>query len=198
MSHRFCRACLVLALALASVSLIALAAPSAASADIQSPGDHPSYGLELAGHLVVQWHDEGFDEAIGPGFRAYFPVIPSGPVTSINNSLAVGTGLDLTFSDAQCGPQNCDNWQIWLPLTVQWNFYFSREFSVFPELGLAFQYLQFEDNISAVCEGRRCDDDDIDIEPVFWIGARYQFAKTVGVTLRLGTPSLLLGLSFFM
>lgn len=169
-----------------------------ALADIESPGDHPSYGMELQGHLVVQWHDEGYDEAFGPGFRVYFPVIPSGPIGQINNSLALGLGVDLTFSEATCVGQDCDNWQLWLPLSVQWNFYFSRDFSMFPELGLAFQYVEYDGPLSDLCNGRICDDDDLDVEPVFWLGARYRFAPSATVSLRIGTPSLILGVSLLL
>jgi hypothetical protein len=41
-------------------------------------------------------------------------------------------------------------------------------------------------------------DGDIDIELVLWLGVRFHLARSFALTLRLGTPSILLGASFFM
>ena len=178
---------------IAFVSALAMALwPSLAQADIKSPGAHYPYGTSVDLHLVVQWNEEVFDEGIGPGMRIHFPVIDNGPIPSINNNLAIGTGIDLTFSDGDCGPFDCSAWQFWIPLTVQWNFFFTEAFSVFPELGLALQYVNIDYPV-AFLDG---DDDDIDLEFVFWLGGRYMFTPAVGMTLRIGVPSLLLGATF--
>ena len=69
---------------------------------VKQPGAHPIYAVELEPHLLVQhshdWH--GDDEGIGIGIRASIPIIDNGPIRTINNSLAIGFGLE---SNAMAG-----------------------------------------------------------------------------------------------
>ena len=204
--NRSAASCAVFGACLAALVLLANAT---ASAQIKSPHSHPHYGVELEPHLVVQWADEPYwqDTGIGLGLRASIPVIPDGPITTINNSLAVGFGLDWAHFD-DCGPYNdlCDAEDFWIPIVVQWNFYVTKAISLFPELGLAFQYsvLDWDGDIPGDCRrinGRDiCDNDvdDLDVELVLWFGARFAVSDTIAFTLRLGTPSLLFGVSFFL
>ncbi|MDD9966567.1 MAG: hypothetical protein OXR73_10100 [Myxococcales bacterium] len=172
-----------------------------AQADIKSPGAHTPYTTDIDLHLVWQWNQEVFDEGIGLGMRAYFNVLDNGPVPTINNSLAVGLGADLTFSDGGCGPIDCDAFQVWVPFLVQWNFFFSESFSIFPEIGLALQYVNVDwggenfADIPGINFDYGYDDDDLDVELVLWLGGRYMFSRSVGMSLRIGHPSLLLGLT---
>src|SRR5689334_18615538 len=104
-----------------------------AHAQIGNPNNHLHYSFELEPHLVVQWEDEPWwdDDGIGVGLRATIPVIDNGPVTSINNSLGIGFGLDWAhFDDACWGPgprprvigDECSADDFWVPVVVQWNF----------------------------------------------------------------------------
>jgi hypothetical protein len=186
-----------------------LLAASSASAQIRSPRSHNLYGVELEPHLVVQWADEPWwdDTGVGVGFRASIPVLANGPIDSINNSLAVGFGLDWAHFDG-CGPFNdvCDANDFWIPLVLQWNFYLTRSISLFGEFGLALQYstLDWDGPVPGNCARINgvdiCNDDvdDLDIELVLWLGARFSLSENVALTLRLGTPSLLLGVSFYL
>lgn len=189
-------------------ALLAIASDSAA-AQIKSPRAHTHYGVELEPHLVVQWADEPYwrDTGIGVGLRASIPVIEDGPVSSINNSLAVGFGLDWAHFD-DCGPWNdlCEADNFWFPLVVQWNFFLTKSISMFGEFGLALQYarLGWAGDIPVncvrvrgvdVCQG---DVDDTDVELVLWLGARFAISENIAFTLRLGTPSLLFGVSFLL
>ena len=180
---------------------------SSAAAQIRSPGSHPRYTVELEPHLVVQWANEPFwnDSGIGVGLRASIPVIESGPVTTINNSLAIGFGLDWAHFD--CGPYDaCDADGFFFPLVAQWNFFITKAISLFPELGLGIQYsvLDWDGRVPADCvriQGVNvCDDDvdDIDVNLAFWFGARFALSEAIAFTLRLGTPSLLFGVSIFL
>lgn len=186
-------------LALTVVGLL-LAVPTA-SADIRRPGDHVHYGVDLEPHLVLQWaQEEGYDEGFGLGLRASIVLVDNGPVPSINNTLALGVGGDLTFFDGNCGSFDCDAIQFWLPVVAQWNFYLSESFALFPELGLGFQYIN-RDNATFCTAGRGglvCDDDDLDVEPVFWLGGRYIVNDAVGFTFRIGYPSITVGASLFL
>jgi hypothetical protein len=178
-----------------------------AAAQIRNPGSHPRYGVELEPHLVVQWAHEPFwdDEGIGVGLRASIPLIQNGPVQSINNSLAIGFGMDWAHFD--CGPyDSCDADTFSFPVVLQWNFWITRAISLFPELGLGIQYavLDWYGRVPNDCvridRVNVCDDDvdDIDVHLAFWFGARFALTNEIALTLRLGTPSLLFGVSIFL
>ncbi len=69
----------------------ALTLASTAQAQIGRPGAHERYTAEVEPHLVLQHTD---DDGIGLGIRASFPIIDNGPIRTINNSLALGVGLE--------------------------------------------------------------------------------------------------------
>jgi len=194
-------------------SLILLGALSTAAsvhAQIDRPGAHRGYSAELEPHLVLQWSDEppwGSD-GLGLGLRATFPVIQDGPVRTINNSLGVGVGFDWSHFGDNCRVPgaggtiyDCSGNDFWIPVVVQWNFFFSDLISAFPELGLALQHSSWN---NAVCvrannDWYYCGDgSDNDLELVLWLGVRFHLAENFALTLRLGTPSVLFGASFFL
>jgi len=201
-------------LAFSGSALLVIAASTSALAQIGNPGAHDHYSAEIEPHLVVQWNDQPWwdDDGIGLGLRASIPVLEDGPVRTINNSLAIGFGLDWAhFDDACWGPgprprptleDDCSADDFWLPVVAQWNFFFSELISAFPELGLAIQHTRWDgDWCGRGRELYRCTDgdySDTDVELVLWLGVRFHLAESVAITLRLGTPSLLLGVSFFL
>lgn len=181
-----------LALALA-VTLCA----SGAQAQLGRAGAHSKYATEVEPHLVVQWADGPHrcrsDDGIGLGGRVSFPVVDNGPIPTINNTLALGVGLDLSFFDGNCFTNDdFDATSIWVPLDVQWNLFFSDSFSGFIELGFALEHT------SQDCGSVGCDDDYNDLELVLWFGGRYHISREIALTLRMGRPSFLFGASFFM
>jgi len=134
-------------------------------------------------------------------------VVDNGPVTTINNSLAIGVGFDWAHFDDPCnvanlrlGDDDCSANDFWIPVVVQWNFFFSDLISAFPELGLAIQHSRWDIGVCRVGNNWvYCDDrSDTDLELVLWLGIRFHVADNFAITLRLGTPSLLLGASFFL
>lgn len=179
------------------VTAAALVLTTTAQAQIGRPGAHDVYRAEVEPHLVLK---HAGPDGIGVGVRASFPIIDNGPVTTINNSLALGVGLDWSHWDRGCGDRfdNCDGNDFWIPFVVQWNFYFSDLISAFPELGLAVEYQTWDADYGPVCRGRWCDGDNLDIEFVMWLGVRFHLAREVALTVRLGTPSILIGASFFL
>jgi hypothetical protein len=179
-------------------------------AQIDRPNGHAHYAVEVEPHLVVQWSDQPAwnSDGIGVGLRGSIPVMQDGPVTTINNSLALGFGLDWAHLGSNCygpgpnpGPaRNCSANDFWVPLVVQWNFYFSDLISAFPELGLGIQHTSWD---GAYCSrgGRTvfCNGGGhTDVNLVLWLGVRFHLSRAFALTLRLGTPSLLLGASFFL
>ncbi|MFI5307796.1 MAG: hypothetical protein ACHQ53_10610 [Polyangiales bacterium] len=199
--------------ALALCGTLALAAGASAQNRIDQPRGHDHYTAELEPHLVVQWADQwsAAGDGIGVGLRASIPVIEDGPVETINNSFALTFGLDWAHFGNQCyyyygynGPVraglprgDCNGNDFWLPIAVQWNFYFSKLISAFPEVGLGIHHWTWDTNV-ACPNGYACSGSDTGVDLVLWLGVRFHLAKSFALTLRLGTPSLLLGASFFL
>lgn len=179
-----------------------------ADAQIRSRGAHPRYAAELDLHLVWQWAEEPWwnDEGIGLGLRGSIPLMDNGPIETINNNLAITFGLDWAHFDGNCNRAGfeCDANDFWIPVALQWNFFLSRVVSLYPELGLALQHSTWSADIGGPgCVNVRgypiCgDDDDTDIELVIWLGSRFNVSDDLAITLRLGRPSLLLGVSFLL
>lgn len=155
-----------------SLALALCALPRAAAADqmvIKRPGLHPNYNIELEPHLLLfPFHDGD----VGAGVRASFEIVDNGFITSINNTVAVGTGLDWGVDNA------------WVPIVLQWNFWLSRNWSVFGEPGIA---VRLRD------AGRR----KTSFDPiVMYAGGRFHFTDNITLTMRLGRPTMSVGVSF--
>ena len=160
---------------------LALCAPRGARAEsiIKHPGDHPRYSFEAEPHLAIDpYGADGF----GPGFRGTLVLVDNGFVSSINNSVGLGFGLDWLFYGDRCDGSRgrvrpCDNGtDFMLPVVMQWNFWLHPQWSVFGEPGVA-MHLRSGTN----------DDFDFDFF-TFYAGGRFHFNDSVALTLRLGAP----------
>ncbi|HEY5955985.1 MAG TPA: hypothetical protein VIV60_05505 [Polyangiaceae bacterium] len=178
---------------------------------IRRPGDHPLYKLELEPHLLFGWvQPPGPPEGAGFGFgvRATIPLLHNGFVSTINNSVGISFGVDwIHYEDSEfVAHWACGRWvtapggtrtcvdvagerggssnYLYFPVAMQWNFWLHERFSVFGEPGLALYY-----------EKQRYDDGHVGIAPVFQIGGRWHFTRLATLTLRLGYPSMSLGVS---
>jgi hypothetical protein len=162
---------------IASLAVLVLVLfPAVARADehsiIKNPGDHPSYIFEAEPHILVGFGGPFEDNGnFGVGFRGTVH-IANGFVSSINDSVGIGFGLDLGT-----------NGHVLLPVVMQWNFWLSTHWSVFGEPGLAFG----TDN------GRGTF-----LWPAFYAGGRYHFTDRIALTMRLGYPDFSLGVSFLL
>jgi len=126
-------------------------------------------------HLGIGWHGD-----LGFGGRVDVPVVPSGFIDGFNDELALSPGGDLYFG----GGKN-DNLYGDALLAVQWNLYLKPEWSVFPEIGLAF--------IFGDGGGR----DRLHLSPVFALGGRYHWSSRNSFVLRMVWPfGLQLGITF--
>jgi hypothetical protein len=176
--------------------------PGHAAAQINSSGRHTHYSVELEPHLVWQWtgDEAAVDDGVGIGFRASIPIMQDGPVPSLNNNLAITFGLDWAhFSDCWYGPnRDCGEDDFWIPITLQWNFFLTPVVSVFPEFGLGFRDAVFNYDNGFDCNRGRCRGSNLELRPVLWFGARFRVSDPVSIVVRLGTPSLQLGVSFFL
>lgn len=178
---------------------------SAGSAEAQArSARQPYYGVELEPQLVWQWTGDEWshEDGVGLGLRASIPVIEDGPLKTLRNNLAVTFGFAWSHFDEACGNNpndwdDCDENDFWLPVAAQWNFFLTDVISLFPELGLGFRSA-VRDYEGCPGDDDDCDDADLELHLVLWLGARFRVGDTIALTLRLGTPSLLFGVSFFL
>lgn len=195
-----------LALLLPLVAAVAAAAwAEPARADtlvIKNPGDHPRYVFEAEPHLVLGFIEPpGYASGtgFGLGFRGSIPIVRNGFVPSINNSVAIGFGVDFARygrgdycrdggSLSNCNRTRIDAFnELYFPVVLQWNFFISRNWSVFGEPGIALNYHSWD--------GPR----DLDIDPfIFFLGGRYHFSEKITLTMRIGYPAFSLGASFLL
>ena len=161
---------------LAYAFLLVLGAAKPALADesvIKRPGDHPDYVFEAEPHvLFAPFHD--FDP--GVGFRGTFELVDNGFISPINNTVGIGFGVDWTKK------------RTWIPIVMQWNFWLSRNWSVFGEPGVV---LRIDDGVKFE-SGKGPDK----LDPfAFYAGGRFHFTEYVTLTMRVGRPTASVGLS---
>lgn len=170
---------------------------------ISHPGDHPRYSFEAEPHLVL-----GFIEppgyatgtGFGVGFRGTVPIVRNGFIPKLNNSIGIGFGLDFARYGAgdyctdggdltTCDDRHRSNGfnELYFPVVLQWNFFLSRNWSVFGEPGVAVTYHAWE--------GAQ----NFDFNPfVFFVGGRYHFTDKITLTMRVGYPAFSVGCSFLL
>jgi hypothetical protein len=141
---------------------------------IRQPGDHPHYIFEAEPHGVIGFGDPFFPYVTpGLGFRGTFH-IADGFVKTINDSVGIGFGIDVTTSG-----------NVVVPVVMQWNFWLSTHWSVFGEPGLA------------IGGGPRVNPES-PIWPAIFFGGRYHFNDRIALTMRIGFPTASVGVSFFL
>lgn len=182
---------------------------SAAEGMVQREGDHARYAIEVEPHFTVGWAPPGEygGSSFGAGLRLSIPVADRGLIDGINDSVAIGFGIDAhrytgggalagdcaeyrgTGGDRICvrvegggGPA----FYALLPVVFQWNFFLDPKWSVFaePGLGVYYQHRDFDGSGAA------------GVLPVFQVGGRYHFSSSALLTFRIGYPYLSIGVSF--
>lgn len=170
----------------------AMAATAGAQETIRDPGRHPVYPIEVEPHAVVGWDDYYGGSGVGAGLRLSIPVVQDGFIKSIDDSVAIGFGVDwVHYSDCYFRGDCSANYLVF-PVAMQWNFFLTRHWSVFGEPGL-FLYKGFVDR----CDAPGCKEPtSFGIEPAIAVGGRYAFTDNVTFTMRLGYPTFSAGFSF--
>ena len=195
----------VAALAVALLGFISLA-----NADEDIASAPKSYRFEIEPHLVLGTSPPGFGQGsgIGAGIRGSVVALPNGLLPKVNDSLAIGFGLDyghyygkwalngyrdrcLHYQAGPDGTQVCtditlnggDYTYLYVPIVVQWNFWFTRRFSGFVEPGVDFYHLA-DHGFGAV--------------PAFYLGGRLRLSEHTALTIRLGYPTTAIGVSFLL
>jgi hypothetical protein len=184
-------------------------AARSATPEVRRPGAHRDYSVELEPHLLLQWIDTPYHSDVGPGlgFRASIPILQDGPIPSINNNLAISFGMDWAhFGGCGQGERSCGADDFWFPVVMQWNFFLTRAWSVFPEVGFAIHHAIWSYNRgpggNVDClpgpGGGFCEysDSTTGVEFATWLGTRFAISDTFAFVLRVGVPSLSAGVSF--
>ena len=175
---------------------------------IKRPGDHPAYSVEIEPHLTLALLiPTAGSSGVGFGGRFTIPIVKNGFVSSINNSVGIGLGLDWIHYNG-CyrywgNPYACANFEaFWLPAVMQWNFFLSTHWSVFWEGGFAISFnsygscVDFIDNRGNYIQCG-AQPSTVGVNPVvLFVGGRYHFSETMALTMRLGWPYASIGMSF--
>jgi hypothetical protein len=168
------------------------------------------YAFEIEPHLVLGTAPPGpgHGSGAGIGLRGSFVLIPDGFIRGVNDSVALGVGVDyahyagalalqgfrdqcLHFEPGPNGTSVCTEVTsnggsynyLFAPVVVQWNFWLTRRFSAFGEPGIDLYLLGGHG---------------FGISPALYLGGRFQVADRIALTLRIGYPTLTFGVSFMM
>jgi hypothetical protein len=170
---------------------------------IKRAGDHPAYSVEIEPHLTLAFLiPSAGSSGIGLGGRFTIPIVKNGFISSINNSVGIGLGLDWVHYNgcyAHWGnAAACSNLEVlYFPIVMQWNFFLSTHWSVFAEPGLAitnYSYGSCVDAPGVVCGNAP---NSLGVDPlIFFAGGRYHFSGTTSLTMRIGWPYMSVGVSF--
>jgi hypothetical protein len=160
---------------LAATVLVVGTVANASSADAQQYGGID--GVRFDVHLDLGWYG-----AFGAGFRADIPIVPDGIVDGVSDDLAISPGIDvffLTYNDYY----DDDGGVAFAPLVaLQWNFYVSEHWSLFPELGFAML-------IGDYGYGHRHHNDRVHASLFLGLGARYHFNTRNALLMRISWPA---------
>jgi hypothetical protein len=181
----------------AVLGLLSSSGNALADDTIKNPGDHPSYSVEVEPHLLVGFDNIYYNNGYGIGARFGIPIVENGFVPSINNSVAIGFGVDFLHYDyCYVRGVNCSANALLFPVVMQWNFYVAQKWSVFGEPGLYFYKFFFDsgacDNIRIPCSEPTA----FGLRPAVYVGARYYFSEHITLTMRIGYPTFSIGVSF--
>lgn len=132
----------LLATAAVGSGLVLASGSASAQSIIEQPNNHQTkVDVEVHGVFGYSWHRGWYDRGYwvgggwGVGVRVGVPLMPNGPVRTINNSLMLNLGGELLFWSYYYGWDQA--MELVAPLALQWNFYLLPAFSLFLEGGLA-------------------------------------------------------------
>ena len=141
-------------ISLLSAAFTLYAGSAQAESIIKQPGNHPVYSVDLEPHLALGLDDTYYaGTGYGLGARVTIPFLRNGPISTINNDMGIGFGLDWLTRGNSCnygyyygrGPNyynysNCGAYSLYVPVVLQWNFYLTDIITVYGEPGFALRY----------------------------------------------------------
>jgi len=168
------------------------------------------YTAEIEPHLVFGSSPpgRGVGSGVGLGVRASVVVAPDGFLRDVNDSVAIGFGLDyghyaaryslngyrddcLHFEPGPAGTMVCTDVTsnggsynyLFIPVVMQWNFWLTDKFSAFGEPGLTLYHLGNEG---------------LGATGALYIGGRLRLTDQITLTARIGYPTFSIGVSFLL
>lgn len=155
---------------------------------IKQPSNHHDYLVELEPHGILGLY--GFyGVGLGVGGRVGFNIVNNGFIPSLNDSVAINVGADFVrYFGCYGGDASCGVSYLFFPVAMQWNFYFTKEWSAFGEPGLAVWHAFFDNDFGLTATS---------VTPVFNVGGRYHLTDNVTLTARIGWPNITFGASFW-
>ncbi len=192
----------------ATSTWLGLASVAQAETTIRHPGQHTQYSFELEPHLALDWFDSYWaGQGIGPGVHVAIPLMHQGPISTINNNMAIKFGADLTFGNGcyywngnnrgyYYNNDNCSTTSLLLPIALQWNFYVTDIIVPFGEVGMAIRHTWWSYDGPCVTGGY-CPASNSRTYPIFYpaVGAKFMFGRNAGLTVRMGYPHFTVGAS---
>jgi hypothetical protein len=172
-----------------------LASPIVRADDVITvPRDHPHPGVEFEAHTILGWDGVYANAGYGLGARLSIPVVQSGFIPKINNSVAVSFGVDVLRYDGCWYYGDCSATFVESPVAMQWNFYLTPKWSVFGEPGVVL----YHGFMSGCPAGSWCGavPQATGIVPAFYAGGRFALSETTALTVRIGYPTVSVGVSF--
>ena len=185
---------LALAISLLGCMLFTSAGARADELIIKRPGDHPRYSVELEPHGILGFGTFDYGSfAIGAGGRVGIPIVQNGFIPTLNNSVAISFGVDWAhFLGCYDSRFVCSADYLEFPVTMQWNFFLTRRWSVFGEPGFYIYHAWF----NSCPVGCVAAPNATSAGPAFYAGARYHFSDKATLTMRIGYPNFSIGVSF--
>jgi hypothetical protein len=181
----------------AASALFLVSAPASAQQVVvreRVAGEPSAYLLEIEPHFTFGAENVYGNTGYGAGLRAGVPFVPS-LLTNVPDNLAFSLGADFLHYENCFFPDRCGANYLDFIGAVQWNIFVLPRLSVFAEGG-AFVYAGFFTGCSAA-DGPDCANPSrTGVLPTLAVGGRLHFADHAALALRLGYPSMTLGLSF--
>jgi hypothetical protein len=199
--------CVVVALS------VSAAREARAQSTIRQPGAHPNYSIEIEPHLLAALLLTRAGEGIGLGGRFTIPIVKNGFISTINNNVGIGFGLDWAHYNGCYYAYyrdpfyyDCPSFNTFIfPVVMQWNFFLAKQWSVFAEPGMAFEYGTFGScpgyyvNARGAVVYYPCGPapNHFNWDPfVLFVGGRFHASDSVALTMRIGWPYFSFGVSF--
>jgi hypothetical protein len=148
------------------------ASRAAADADFET-NRHAIAGARPEAHMSVGGYGD-----FGAGFRVDLPIVPSGFLRNGRDEFALSPGMDFQF--IEFGDHDHSRVLLMPQLATQWNFYFPRGWSIFPELGLA---------VIAGDNHGRYPNNNVHVDGLLAFGARRHFSSRTALVMRAGWPN---------
>lgn len=124
------------------------------------------------------------------GVRLGIPLLKNGFIPDLNNTLHIVLGADMFLSRWYGERYDYGRFGLHIPILVNWELYFAKEWSGFVEIGPALTFFPAYRDYDAYWGWRRTYG-----ILAGGIGARFHFSKKSALVFRLGSPVVSLGLT---